>query len=164
MIIEDLDGEHAGYGAFWGEVQSAIHRGLGALGVITDGSVRDIDQWAPDFQFLAAKIGPSHAYVHAVDFGGEVDVLGMRVASGDIVHADRHGAVVVPAETVLRAARRGALVRTPRSAASLPLRARRAAPRTSSCRPSARPTRFTDVSTYSYNNGGNHDRFDSRPW
>ncbi len=102
MIIQDLDGEHAGYGAFWGEVQSAIHRGLGALGVITDGSVRDIDQWAPDFQFLAAKIGPSHAYVHAVDFGGEVDVLGMRVASGDIVHADRHGAVVVPAETVLK--------------------------------------------------------------
>jgi len=100
VLLQDLDGDDAGYGAFWGEVQSAIHRGLGARAVVTDGSVRDIDQWAPDFQFLAAKIGPSHAFVHAVDFGGEIDVLGMHVASGDIVHADRHGAVVVPADAV----------------------------------------------------------------
>ena len=47
----------AGYGAFWGEVQSAIHVGLGALGLVTNGSVRDIDQWAPGFQFLAGSIG-----------------------------------------------------------------------------------------------------------
>jgi regulator of RNase E activity RraA len=96
VLIQDLDGKDAGYGAFWGEVQSAIHLGLGALGVITDGSVRDIDAWAPGFQFLAAMVGPSHAYVSVVDFGGEIDVLGMRVRSGDLVHADRHGAVVVP--------------------------------------------------------------------
>jgi regulator of RNase E activity RraA len=96
ILIHDLDGDDAGYGAFWGEVQSAIHKGLGALGVITDGSVRDIDAWAPGFQFLAATIGPSHAYAHVVDFGSEVEVLGMRVRSGDIVHADRHGAVVIP--------------------------------------------------------------------
>jgi regulator of RNase E activity RraA len=96
VVIEDLDGPDAGYGAFWGEVQSAIHRGLGALGLVTNGSVRDIDQWAPGFQFLAGSIGPSHAYAHVVEFGGEIEVLGMRVRSGDIVHADRHGAVVVP--------------------------------------------------------------------
>jgi regulator of RNase E activity RraA len=96
MLIEDLDGLDAGYGAFWGEVQSAIHHGLGALGVITNGSVRDIDAWAPGFQFLAATVGPSHAFVHVVDFGGEIEVLGMRVRSGDVVHADRHGAVVIP--------------------------------------------------------------------
>lgn len=100
VLIEDLDTPDAGYGAFWGEVQSAIHRGLGALGLVTNGSVRDIDQWAPGFQFLAGSIGPSHAYAHVVEFGGEIDVLGMRVRSGDIVHADRHGAVVVPAEAV----------------------------------------------------------------
>jgi regulator of RNase E activity RraA len=96
VLIEDLDGGDAGYGAFWGEVQSAIHLGLGARGVITNGSVRDLDAWAPGFQFVAAKIGPSHAYANLVDFGGEIDVLGMRVRSGDIVHADRHGAVVIP--------------------------------------------------------------------
>ncbi|HET9763534.1 MAG TPA: RraA family protein [Casimicrobiaceae bacterium] len=100
VLIEDLDGPDAGYGAFWGEVQSAIHVGLGARGVITNGSVRDIDQWAPGFQFLAGSIAPSHAYANLVDFGGVIEVLGMRVRSGDVVHADRHGAVVVPVDAI----------------------------------------------------------------
>jgi regulator of RNase E activity RraA len=95
-VIQDLDGTEAGYGAFWGEVHSAVHKALGCLGVVTDGSIRDIPQWAPGFQALAGSIGPSHAHVHLVDFGGEVRIAGMTVRSGDLVHADRHGAVVVP--------------------------------------------------------------------
>jgi regulator of RNase E activity RraA len=97
-VLQDLDGAEAGFGAFWGEVQSAIHVGLGALGLITNGSVRDLDQWAPGFQFLAARIVPSHGYAKPVAFGTEVQVFGMRVRPGDLIHADRHGAVVVPLE------------------------------------------------------------------
>src|ERR671937_1050591 len=63
MIMHDLDGAHAGYGAVWGEVQSNAHQALGALGVVTDGSIRDIPMIAPGFQMLAAAIVPSHAYV-----------------------------------------------------------------------------------------------------
>jgi regulator of RNase E activity RraA len=100
MIMEDLDGEHAGYGAFWGEVQSNVHKALGALGVVTNGSVRDIPMIAPGFQMLAGSIVPSHAYVHVVDFGIEVNVHGMAVGSGDLIHADRHGAIVVPIERI----------------------------------------------------------------
>ena len=96
VVIQDLDGDAAGYGAFWGEVQSAIHVGLGACGLITNGSVRDLDQWAPGFQYLAGSIAASHAYAAPVAFGGEVEVFGMKVKSGDLLHADRHGAVVVP--------------------------------------------------------------------
>ncbi len=97
IIIQDLEDE-PGYGSFWGEVQSNVHKGLGALGVVTSGSVRDIDACAEGFQFMAAKVVPSHAYVHAVSYGGEVSIAGMTVKSGDLVHADRHGAVVVPAD------------------------------------------------------------------
>jgi len=100
VVIEDLDGDHAGYGAFWGEVQSAIHKGLGAIGLVTNGSVRDIAQWAPGFQFLAGSIAPSHAFANLVSFGGAIDVAGMRVRDGDLVHADCHGAVVIPPEAV----------------------------------------------------------------
>ena len=96
VVIEDLDGDAAGPGAFWGEVQSAIHVGLGSVGLITNGSVRDLDQWAPGFQFLAGRIGPSHAYAKPVAFGGTVNVFGMTVKDGDLLHADRHGAAVVP--------------------------------------------------------------------
>ena len=51
---------------------------------------------APGFQFIAARIGPSHAHVHLEDFGKTVNVAGMLVKSGDLIHADRHGAVVIP--------------------------------------------------------------------
>src|SRR6478672_11677071 len=100
MVMEDLDGEHAGYGAFWGEVQSNVHKALGCLGVITNGSVRDIPMIASGFQMLAGSIVPSHAYVHVVDFGIDVAVHGMAVKSGDLIHADRHGAVVVPIDKI----------------------------------------------------------------
>jgi regulator of RNase E activity RraA len=95
VVIQDLDAT-PGYGAFWGEVQSAIHVGLGARGLITNGSVRDLDQWAPGFQFLAGQISASHAYAKPVSVGGEVDVFGLHVRPGDLIHADRHGAVIVP--------------------------------------------------------------------
>ena len=100
MIMEDLDGEHVGYGAFWGEVQSNIHKALGCLGVVTNGSIRDIPMIAPGFQMLAGSIVPSHAYVHVVDFGIDVNVHGMAVRNGDLVHADRHGAIVVPPDKI----------------------------------------------------------------
>ncbi len=99
VVIEDLD-EAPGYGAFWGEVNSAIHHGLGCLGCVTNGSFRDREEWAPGFQMLGGRVGPSHAYVHLVDFGGEVTVHGMTAKDGDILHADRHGAVIVPKEAV----------------------------------------------------------------
>src|SRR6266581_2437538 len=98
--LEYLDGEHAGYGAFWGEVQSNVHKALGCLGTVTNGSIRDIPQIPAGFQMLAGSIGPSHAYVHVVEFGVAVSVHGMATKSGDLVHADRHGAVVVPLDKI----------------------------------------------------------------
>jgi regulator of RNase E activity RraA len=99
MVIQDLD-DPAGYGAFWGEVQSNVHKALGCHGVVTNGCVRDIPMIAPGFQMLAGSIAPSHAFVHVVDFGGGVTVHGMAVKSGDLIHADRHGAVVVPVDKI----------------------------------------------------------------
>jgi regulator of RNase E activity RraA len=107
MVIEDLD-DDVGYGAFWGEVQSNVHQALGCLGTVTNGSIRDIPMIPPGFQMLAGSIGPSHAYVHMVDYGVDVNVHGMAVKSNDLIHADRHGAVVVPADKI--AAMKTALV------------------------------------------------------
>ena len=98
-VIEDLDDE-PGYGAFWGEVQSNIHKALGCLGVVTNGSIRDIPMIAPGFQMLAGSLSPSHAYTRVEDFGIPVTVHGMKVNSGDLIHADQHGAVVVPLDVI----------------------------------------------------------------
>jgi regulator of RNase E activity RraA len=99
VVIEDKD-DPPGYGAFWGEVQTNVHKALGCLGTITNGSVRDIPAVAEGFQMLAASLSPSHAYVHVVEFGVPVTIHGMAVKSGDLVHADRHGAVIVPVDKI----------------------------------------------------------------
>jgi len=94
-VLQDLDVD-PGFGAFWGEVNTAIHKGLGCLGAVTNGSFRDLDACAAGFQLLGGKVAPSHAWVQLVDIACEVNVFGMAVKPNDIVHADRHGAVVVP--------------------------------------------------------------------
>ena len=96
-IIQDVD-DTPGYGAHWGEVNTNIHFGLGCLGVVTNGSVRDIPDSQEKFQMLAGMINPSHAFVNVVDWGGEVNVHGMEVSDSNLIHADMHGSVVVPVE------------------------------------------------------------------
>ena len=99
VVLQDLD-DRPGYGAWWGEVHSTVHKALGALGCVTNGSFRDCDMLAPGFQIIGGRIGPSHAHVHMVDFGRPVNVFGMNAAHDDVIHADFHGAVVIPADAV----------------------------------------------------------------
>jgi regulator of RNase E activity RraA len=94
-VIEDTD-DQPGIGAMWGEVNSAIHKGLGVRGALTNGSIRDLDMLTPGFQLLAGMVGPSHAHVHVTAVGISVTVFGMRVQPGDLIHADKHGAVIIP--------------------------------------------------------------------
>lgn len=95
-VIEDIDEEPIG--AFWGEVNTTVHKGLGVSGVLTNGLVRDLGDVAPGFQVLAGGVGPSHYFVHVVEIDMPVNVLGLKVNPGDFIHADRHGAAVVPPE------------------------------------------------------------------
>jgi regulator of RNase E activity RraA len=99
IVLQDID-DRPGYGAWWGEVHSTVHKALGALGCVTNGSFRDLEMLAPGFQILGGRVGPSHAHIHMVDFGRPVDVFGMNVVHDDVIHADHHGAVVIPADVV----------------------------------------------------------------
>ena len=95
VVIQDGD-DPPGFGAFWGEVHTAVHLALGVIGCVTNGSFRDLDVLAPGFQILGGSIGPSHAWNHIAAFGGDVTVHGLTVGHDDLMHADRHGAVVIP--------------------------------------------------------------------
>jgi len=98
MVLQDMD-QPPGVGAFFGEVMGNIHKRLGCVGVVTNGHVRDLDEVrALGFHFFAAGVCVSHAYVHLIDFGAPVKVGGIVVHSGDLIHADKHGALVVPKE------------------------------------------------------------------
>lgn len=97
MVIHDLDAPNP-VGSWWGEVNANVHRALGCVGVITDGGVRDLSVVRPlNFNFFAAEVLVSHAYVHVVDFGQPIEVGGVKVASGDLLQADEHGAIHIPA-------------------------------------------------------------------
>ncbi|MBM3840770.1 MAG: RraA family protein [Verrucomicrobia bacterium] len=100
VVMQDLD-QPVGVGAYFGEVQSTIHQRLGCIGVVTNGHVRDLDEvHAMGFNYFAAGVCVSHAYVHLIDFGGPVKVGGTLVRTGDLIHADKHGVLVVPTDIV----------------------------------------------------------------
>jgi regulator of RNase E activity RraA len=99
VVLQDLDDEPCG--AFWGEIQSNVHKALGCAGVVTNGGVRDLREVeATGFQYYAGSVMVSHAYVHLEEAGLPVRVGGVDVRTGDIVHADLHGVQIVPKELV----------------------------------------------------------------
>lgn len=99
VVIEDEDHPHA-VGAFWGEINVSVHKGLGAVGALTNGVMRDLGDLPPGFPVVAGSIGPSHGFVHVTALAEPVTVFGLAVRPGDLVHADRHGALVVPAPMI----------------------------------------------------------------
>ena len=98
-IVEDVDYPNCIAG-WWGEVHVAVHKGLGLAGAVTNGVMRDLDVIDDGFPVLAGSIGPSHGFVHVVEIGTPVTIMGMRVAEGELIHADRHGALVIPGEVI----------------------------------------------------------------
>lgn len=98
-VIEDVDHPNCIAG-WWGEVHVAVHKGLGLAGAVTNGVMRDLDVIDDGFPVLAGSIGPSHGYVHVVEIGTPVNILGMRVSQNELVHADRHGAIAIPADVI----------------------------------------------------------------
>lgn len=100
-VVEDLDYPEC-IGAYWGEVNTAVHAGLGLGGALTNGVMRDLGDMEKGFQVIAGSIGPSHGFVHLVDIDKPVSICSLNVRPGDLVHADRHGAVVVPPDVIRR--------------------------------------------------------------
>ncbi|MEP2948237.1 MAG: RraA family protein [Lentilitoribacter sp.] len=98
-VVEDLDYPNA-IGAYWGEVNTNIHKAFGMAGALTNGVMRDLDDLADDFTVIAGSIGPSHGFVHVKTIAEPVEIFSMKVHDNDLIHADRHGAVVIPNEVI----------------------------------------------------------------
>lgn len=98
-VIEDIDYPHA-VGAYWGEVNTNIHKAFGMVGALTNGVMRDLGDMAEGFTVIAGSVGPSHGFVNVRTVAEPVEIFGMRVEDNDLIHADRHGAVVIPSSVV----------------------------------------------------------------
>ena len=102
VVVQDLD-KPAVVGSFWGEVTANTHRALGCVGTITDGAIRDLDEMTnAGFKALARRLCVGHAHVVPVRWGEPVEVFGRRVEPGRLIHADKHGFLVVPPEDEAR--------------------------------------------------------------
>jgi len=98
VVVQDLDKPQT-FGSFWGEVNSSIHKALGCIGTITDGAIRDLDEMRNvGFKAIAKRMCVGHAYSHPVRWNCEVEVFGRSVKAGELIHADKHGFIVIPRE------------------------------------------------------------------
>jgi regulator of RNase E activity RraA len=98
-VVEDTDYPDC-IGAYWGEINTTVHKGFGLSGTLTNGVMRDLGDVPSGYPVVAGSIGPSHGFVHVQEIGTQVEIFGMTVSEGDLIHADRHGAVIIPSDVI----------------------------------------------------------------
>jgi regulator of RNase E activity RraA len=100
VVLQDVDGT-PGAGAFWDEAHARIHLRLGCVGAITNGAVRDLPRiWPTGFVMFAGSLSAGRGYAHIVDMGHPVEIGGLEIYPGDLIHGDAHGIINIPREIV----------------------------------------------------------------
>ena len=96
MVVEDAD-EHPGAGALFGEIHALICQALDCVAYVTNGSVRDLPGVeAAGFPLFAGSVAVSHKYAHITEYGKPVQIGGLTISPGDLLHGDRHGVHSIP--------------------------------------------------------------------
>jgi 4-hydroxy-4-methyl-2-oxoglutarate aldolase len=102
VVVRD-EATRVGLGSLVGAVHMNILRALHCVGVVTNGSVRDIPAALnAGFHLFAGSVSVSHAYVHIVEIGKPVEIGGLKIQSGDLLHGDLHGVQSVPLDVAAR--------------------------------------------------------------
>jgi len=102
VVVQDV-ATRVGLGSLVGSVHMNIMQALHCVGVVTNGSVRDIpESERAGFHLFAGSVSVSHAYVHIVEIGKPVDIGGLKIKSGDLLHGDLHGVQSIPLEIAAR--------------------------------------------------------------
>jgi 4-hydroxy-4-methyl-2-oxoglutarate aldolase len=96
VVIQEIGGDrdratHAG------EVMATIFTRLGAIGLVSDCGVRDLTAVRKlGFHYFARGAVASHASYRIVRTGVPVEITGVTIRPGDMVHADENGLITVP--------------------------------------------------------------------
>jgi 4-hydroxy-4-methyl-2-oxoglutarate aldolase len=108
MVLEDMD-HQPGIGAFVGEIHGVIGHSLDCAGCVTNGAVRDLPALkALGFHLFAGSVAVSHSYAHIIEFGEPVEIGGLKIRSGDLIHGDGHGVQTIPLEIAAQVPARAA--------------------------------------------------------
>ncbi len=110
IVLQDVE-PTPGVGAFVGEIHASIGRALKCLGCVTNGAVRDLPAVeALGFRLFAGSVAVSHAYSHIIEFGEPVEIGGLKIYSGDLIHGDRHGVLTIPLDVAAAIPREAAII------------------------------------------------------
>ena len=102
VVIQDV-ATNPGLGGLVGAVHMNILRALGCVGVVTNGAARDIPAAeSAGFRYFVGGVSVSHAYIHIIEFGKPVEIGGLKVRSGDLLHGDLHGVQSIPLNLATR--------------------------------------------------------------
>jgi len=102
VVIQDID-EEPGTGAFLGSVHVNVLKALGCVGAVTNGAARELPGIeASGFQVFAGRLAISRAYIHVVEYGRPVQVGGLTIQPGDLIHGDRHGIITIPPDMAIK--------------------------------------------------------------
>jgi regulator of RNase E activity RraA len=96
VVIQDV-ATRPGRGALVGEVHMSILQAINCVGVLTNGSVRSLPAAErAGFHLFSGSVSVSHAYVHIIEIGTPVEIGGLKIRSGDLLHGDLHGVQSIP--------------------------------------------------------------------
>jgi regulator of RNase E activity RraA len=102
IVMADSSGTPARV-AYAGEIMARLAQRLGAVGMVTDGALRDLDEVRSiGFHYFMQYPVVSHANFEVLSVGDPVDIGGERIATGDLLHGDRNGIVVIPDDVLDR--------------------------------------------------------------
>ena len=105
IVMKDV-GNKISHSCHAGEVMSTTMKRLGAVGILTDGGLRDVKEVGNlgGFHYFCAGLVVSHGNPICVSVGDEVEISGMKVKTGDLLHGDINGVVHIPDDCAERVA------------------------------------------------------------
>ncbi len=98
VVMQEI-GSRPEFASHSGEVMTTLMKNFGAIGLVTDGSVRDFNEVrALNFHSFARGTVASHAYCRIAQVGCPLQIYGMTIRTGDLLHGDINGLIEVPVE------------------------------------------------------------------
>ena len=112
VVIQD-DGRDRLHSCHAGEMMATTMKRVGAIGLVTDGGIRDIVEVRAlgGFHYFGAGLVVAHGNPLIYDVGAEVTISGVTIRSGDLLHGDENGITVIPDEIADKVAEQAMKVR-----------------------------------------------------
>lgn len=112
VVIQD-DGRDKVHSCHAGEMMATTMKRCGAVGLVSDGGLRDIHEVTElgGFHYFGAGLVVAHGNPLIYDVGAEVTISGVRIRPGDLLHGDENGVTVIPEEIADKVAAQAMKVR-----------------------------------------------------